>query len=317
MSAFVSVRSLACSFLSFTPHDQRTHDRRERAARAVRVAAASAASCRAARRLVVGAHAVVRITRRVNATDALAAAHERDERRLARFDHLLGVRLPSRLAVEEAAGRAREEQGVVLLEVLRVDVRGIVGDRRRCPRARLLAEFLDRPGRERNRGMDVAARIAEHQDLPSPRRLGWRRRGQRGHHLRHIVRARRLADGRQVTAAAARRERAGAAAGAPAARPPPAPPPAGAAAGAGRPRAVFSAGPSTSIVTEPPLAASAASYHLPNAVRISARVTDPFLSASKAVHNAPLVAESRCRRLRLAESRREQDGSRDRADDRR
>ncbi len=53
----------------------------------------------------------------------------------------------------------------------------------------------------------IAARVAEHQDLSRLRGLGRRGRGKRGHHLRHVVGAGRLSDGRQIAAAAARRSR--------------------------------------------------------------------------------------------------------------
>jgi len=46
----------------------------------------------------------------VNAGDALAAAHERDERRLPRLDFFLTGRRLGRLAVEEAARGVGEDQ---------------------------------------------------------------------------------------------------------------------------------------------------------------------------------------------------------------
>ena len=114
-----------------------------------------------------------------------------------------------RLGVEEAARRVGQEQRVVLLEVLRVDVGRIVGNRRR-PRAGLLAELFDRLRGNRDRAVDEAARVAEHQDLARLCRLGWRRRGKRRHHLRHVVGAGRLSNGGQIAAAAARGGRRGA-----------------------------------------------------------------------------------------------------------
>ncbi len=151
-------------------------------------------------------------------------------------------------ASRKQPGRAREEERVVLLEVLGVDVRRVVRDRRR-PGAGLLAELLDRLGGQRNRRVHVAARVAEHQDLPRLGRLGRRGRGQRRHHLRHVVRAGRLARRRQIAAAAARGTRRRAAA------PRPAPP----AAGCGRRsrlrqdgvQALWRAGRSTSIRSSP------------------------------------------------------------------
>ena len=160
MSALVSVRSLACSFLSLTPHDQRRMHRGQRAAGAVR-------RCRRGRRrrhapapapAIVRARAVVRVTGRVDAArgPCRRARTRSSAAWRASTSSLLAGGLGG-LGVEEAAGRAREEERVVLLQVLGVDVRRIVGDRRR-PGAGLLAELLDRLGGERNRRVHVAAR---------------------------------------------------------------------------------------------------------------------------------------------------------------
>ena len=61
----------------------------------------------------------------MDAREALAAAHEVEERLPARRRRRRVVRI-----VEERAGRAGQEDRVVLLEVRLVDVGGIVGDRR-------------------------------------------------------------------------------------------------------------------------------------------------------------------------------------------
>ena len=120
--------------------------------------------------------------------------------------------------------------------------------------------------------VDVAARVPEHQDLPRPRGFARRGGGKRRHHLRHVLGARRLSDSRQIAAAAAR----GSAGAAGLRRRRPAP-----GAGAGSPNAVFRAGPSASVVTDPLFAVSVASYHCANAPFISARVDRAVLVGVK------------------------------------
>ena len=150
-------------------------------------------------------------------------------------------------ASRKQPGRAREEERIVLLEVLGVDVRRVVRDRRR-PGAGLLAELLDRLGGQRNRRVHVAARVAEDEDLPRLGRLGRRGRRKRRHHLRHVVGAGRLTRRRQIAAAAARGTRRRARA-APRAPPPPARPAEPAAAG--RCSTLWRAGRSSSIRSSP------------------------------------------------------------------
>ena len=300
MSAFVSVRSLAWSFFSLRPHDQR------------RITDASVPPAplalpprppppTGAGALVVRARRVIGIARRMNARDALAAAHELDERGATR----VGRRLVAGL-VEEAAGRARQEDRVVLFQVLGGE-HGRIPRRVGRPRARLLAQLLDRLRRQRNRRVLVARRwdAREDQHLVRLRRLGWRGRRQRRHHLLDVARAR---NGRLLAASAARivqprRRRAGdelrraaTATKAPAARRPA--PPAPAAGAAGGPSAAFSAVESCSCVTEPDFWVSAASYHASNAVLSSAAVTDPSLSASKSVNSCGPTEETRLARRR-------------------
>ena len=95
---------------------------------------------------------MVRVSRRVDAREAFPAAHEVEERLPACRRRRRVVRI-----VEERAGRARQEDRVVLLEVRLVDVGRVVGDRR-APRAGLLAHLFDGPARERNRRMHEARR---------------------------------------------------------------------------------------------------------------------------------------------------------------
>jgi hypothetical protein len=80
----------------------------------------------------------------VDPGEALTAPHEVEERLAARGRGRGVVRI-----VQEGAGRAREEDSVVLLQVLLVDVRGVVGDGGH-PGAGLLAHLLDHAGGERN-----------------------------------------------------------------------------------------------------------------------------------------------------------------------
>ena len=138
----------------------------------------------------------------MNASQSFAATHEGHECGLPRF-HLFPARGRLRgLAVEETTGGAREEQCVVLLEVLRVDVRRIVRNRRR-PGARLLADLFDGFGGHRDRRVHVAPRVAKNEDLSSPGRLGRCRGRQGGHHVLDVRRTRGLADRWQIGAAAA------------------------------------------------------------------------------------------------------------------
>ena len=74
----------------------------------------------------------------VNSREALAAAHEVEQRLPPGGRRRRVVRI-----VQERAGGAGEEDRVVLLQVLLVDVGGIVGDGRR-PGAGLLAQLFDR-----------------------------------------------------------------------------------------------------------------------------------------------------------------------------
>ena len=131
----------------------------------------------------------------VNSREALAAAHEVEQRLPPGRRRRRVVRI-----VEERAGRAGEEDRVVLLQVLLVDVGGIVGDGRR-PRAGLLAQLLDRAAGQRNRRMHEARGLAEHQHLARLLRLGRRRRRQRRHHRLDVLRLRRLILARAPAAA--------------------------------------------------------------------------------------------------------------------
>ena len=96
---------------------------------------------------------MVGVARGVDAGEALAAAHEVEERLAPRRGRRRIVRI-----VEERAGGAGEEDGVVLLQVRVVDVGRVVGDRRR-PRAGLLADLLDGARGERDRRVDEAGRL--------------------------------------------------------------------------------------------------------------------------------------------------------------
>ena len=107
---------------------------------------------------------VIRVGRRMDAGEPLAAAHEVEERLPAR-----GRRRGVAGIVEERAGRACKKDSVVLLEVGVVDVRRVVGDRRR-PRAGLLAHLLDRVRGQRNRRVDEPRGLAEDEHLS---RLHW------------------------------------------------------------------------------------------------------------------------------------------------
>jgi hypothetical protein len=120
----------------------------------------------------------------VEAGDALAAADEGHERRLPRLVRRIIAR-----RVEEEAGRVVQEDRVVVRQVLRVDVGGVVADRG-GPGAGLLAELLDKPRGERDRRVDEAARRREDEDLPRLLRLRRRPVRERGHHRIHVLRAR-------------------------------------------------------------------------------------------------------------------------------
>jgi hypothetical protein len=88
---------------------------------------------------------MVGVARGVNPGETLAAAHEVEQR-------LPPCRRRRRVVrvVEERAGRAGEEERVVLLEILLGDVGGVVGDGSR-PGPGLLSELIDGPPGERNR----------------------------------------------------------------------------------------------------------------------------------------------------------------------
>ena len=133
-----------------------------------------------------GRVAVVRITRRVNAGNALAAADEIHERLAPRVSRRLVVRI-----VEERARGAVEEDQVVLFEVRFVDRRRVVGHVRR-PRAGLLAHLLDHLRGERNGRVHETACCRQHEDLARALRLGRRGRGQHRHHTIDVVRTRDL-----------------------------------------------------------------------------------------------------------------------------
>ncbi len=124
--------------------------------------------------------AVIRVGAGVNHRQPLAAADEVHERLAAG-----GRGLRAGGVVEVGAGGAGEEDRVVLLQVLGGDDGGIVGDDGR-PRARLLAHRLDGPGRERDRRVDEAGGLGQHQH--AARLLGRGRRGvgQRRHHLHEV-----------------------------------------------------------------------------------------------------------------------------------
>ena len=184
------------------------HDRRRTASSAAEPAAARAACPRGTRTGTCSPAGGRRRSRRrvlmvgvgggVNPGEALAAANELEER-------LPPCRRRRRVVrvVEECAGRAGEEDRVVLLEILLGDVRGIVGDGRR-PRARLLSELVNRAAGEGNRRMHEARRLAEHQHLARLLRLGRRRRRQRRYHRLDVLRLRRLILTTGATAAACR-----------------------------------------------------------------------------------------------------------------
>ena len=87
--------------------------------------------------------------------------------------------------VEECAGRAREKDGVVLLEIGVVDVGRVVGNGRR-PGTGLLADLFDRSRRERDRRVHETRRPGQHEDLARLLRLGRRRGGQCRHHRRDV-----------------------------------------------------------------------------------------------------------------------------------
>src|SRR6185503_20923072 len=96
---------------------------------------------------------------------ALPAAHEVQQRLPARRGGGGVLRI-----VQELAGGAGQEDGVVLREVLLVDVGGVVGDGG-GPRACLLAHLLDGPRGQRDRRVHVAGGPSEHEHAAGGARL--------------------------------------------------------------------------------------------------------------------------------------------------
>src|ERR1043166_2423032 len=95
----------------------------------------------------------------MNRGEPLAAANEIEQRRSSRIRCGGVVRV-----VEETSCGAREERRVVLLQIRRVEIRGVVGDRR-APRAGLRAERLDRFRGEWNGRVDISGGAAKHEHL--------------------------------------------------------------------------------------------------------------------------------------------------------
>ena len=140
-------------------------------------------------RTAPAAAAVIRVAGGVNPGHALAARQEVLERLAARVGDGLVVRV-----VEERAGGVREEDRVVLLQVLGGDVVD-VPRRRRRPRAGLLAHLLDHFRRERNRRVLESGRREPRPDQDLARLLRRCRRlvgkqAERRDHSRHVVRTR-------------------------------------------------------------------------------------------------------------------------------
>ena len=102
---------------------------------------------------------MVGVARGVNPGQPFSAANELEERFASRRGRGRIVRI-----VEELAGRARQKDRVVLLQVLLGDVGRVIRDRR-GPRAGLLAHLLDRARGQRNRRVDISGRPREHQHL--------------------------------------------------------------------------------------------------------------------------------------------------------
>src|SRR5262249_37395893 len=118
----------------------------------------------------------------------------------------VGRRLVAGL-VEEASRRARQEDRVVLLQIVGREHRGIPRGVGR-PGAGFLSELLDGLRRKRNRRvLETGGRDArEDQDLVGLQRLGRGGRRKNRHHLLDVARA---GNGRLLTASAARIVQAG------------------------------------------------------------------------------------------------------------
>ena len=129
---------------------------------------------------------MIRVGGRMDPRDALAAAHEIEQR-------VAPCRGRCRIGgiVEKESRRAGEEDGVVPLQVLLGNIGGVVCDDG-IPGPGLLSEGFDRARRKRNRRMDKARGPRKHEHRA--RLLGRRRGalGERGHHLQQVGHARYL-----------------------------------------------------------------------------------------------------------------------------
>ena len=200
MSALVRVMSFAWSFFSLRPHDQR------------RITDASVPPGPLAlprpkprrvrrRRLVVRAGRVIGIAGRVDAGDALAAAHELDERGLAS----IGRRL-ARSSVFASRKHPVVLERKMASYCFRFSAVKTAGSHVTCrtstrPSSCPVPRPPSRPAESTSAG-SRATECARDQDLVRLCRLGRRGRGQRRHHLLDIARARRLSDRWQIAATA-------------------------------------------------------------------------------------------------------------------